>query len=859
MRAATRFEGWQALSIHRRADIIRVCAGIIATSASWQANATEHSSVPQAHPLSANLLSIAPVSLGAHREVLATKPLLGGANAANEPAEGVRDNRFLLETALAQVADDNVYANNPPAPKAAPKEQEIVVSVDRPRGSVIGDIPPERTFKTLDVRAVGATDVQDLLQSLGARTGLSSNDGDPIVLLNGRRVSSFAEIARIPTEAIERMEVFPPELAIRYGYAANRKVVNIVVFERFSSRLGQLSIAAPSEGGRSTPGAALNYLRIRGSSRFNLDADYSRSDSLLESDRGVVQPAGRAGQSEFRTLLPSNERLSLNATLSRELIKDVATTLNATFETSAIRSLFGLGPGGLIIGSALTQAGHIGTTWNGRIARWQWTITGNHDYTRTITKIDSTAGLAAANEARSINRVTNADLLLTGPLLDLPAGPLSLSATAEIEFLDFQAESVMSGALQAGHLSRDRTSLNASIDLPIANRQKHALAGLGDLSINVNARVQDLSDVGTLNGHGLGLTWSPVPALTLIGSTSYDESAPTVQQLGAPAIVTPNVRLFDFTRQETVDVTRLAGGNPNLRPERRHSYNLGLTAKPFAKADFVISLDYRSVRVTDPLAEFPIITPAVEQAFADRFTRNSDGQLLRLNATPVNFAQSHQEDVRVGLSFSRPLGSVPTALQAARVRVVQSEADIQRTLRPGNRVSRVEPGSAAARQVENLTSRLYLGFTYTLRLRDELSLSRGGPELNLLDGDAVDPRGGRPRHEVEFQAGVFKRGLGARVSVNWQAGTRIEGAGEQLFFSDLATVNLAAFANLSERFGGKTAPLWLKDLRLSFSVLNLMNERPRVTDQTSKTPSNYQGAYLNPLGRVVSLSLRKMF
>lgn len=777
---------------------------------------------------------------------------------AAELAAG-HSNEASMQIPVPSPVDESVYADSPLPPGPVPKDQEIIVSVERPRGSVIGDIPPERTFKTLDVRAVGATDVQDLIQNLGARAGLAADEDSPIVLLNGRRVSSFAEIAKIPTEAIERMEVFPPELAVRYGYAANRKVVNIVVFERFNSQLGQLSIAAPSEGGRTTPGAAFNYLRIRGNSRLNFDADYTRSDSLLESERNVIQPTERAGQDELRTLLPANERLSLNATLSRELIKDVASTFNASFDTNTGRSLFGLGANGLISGRTQTQVGHVGTTWNGRISRWQWTITGNHDHTRIVTAVDSAGATSGSNEARSTNRITNADLLLTGPLVDLPAGPLSLAATGEVEFLKFQSQSVMGGMAQTGHLSRDRASVQVSFDLPIASRQRHALTALGDLSINLHARVEDLSDVGTLKGHGLGLTWSPVPALTLIASSAYEELAPTVQQLGAPAITTPNVRLFDFARQQTVDVSRTVGGNASLRPESRQSYNLGLTAKPFANVDFVISLDYRSVQAANPLADLPIITPAAEMAFADRFHRDSTGRLVQLDASPVNFARSQEDDIRIGLSFSRPLGSVPVALQSARVRVVQSEADIQRTLRPGNMVKRVEAGSAAARQVENLTSRFYLGLNYTLRLRDQITLGEVGPLLNLLDGDAIDPRGGRPRHEVEFQAGVFRRGLGARVSVNWQATTRIEGAGDRLFFNDFAIVNLAAFANLADRFGGKAAPLWLKDLRISFSVLNLMNERPRVTDNRGETPLNYQPPYLNPLGRVFSLSLRKVF
>lgn len=753
--------------------------------------------------------------------------------------------------------------NTLPAPVATgvrqnkPGEREIVVSAVKPRGTVSSDLPAELTLKTLDVRAFGANDVQDLLQSLGARAGYDASGGEPIVLLNGKRVSSYAEIAKIPAEAIERVEVFPAELAIRYGYAASRKVVNVVVFERFNSRLGILSVAAPSEGGRSTPGGVFNYLRIRGDARLNVDVDYSRSDALLESERGVVQPAGLTNQAAFRTLLPSNERLALSGTISGNLISEVSSSLNATFESSTGRSLLGLGPAGAIQGRSRTQTAHVGTSWGGSLAKWQWTLTANYDLNVITTAIGTSMDLAAVNEARATTRVINGELLLAGPLVNLPAGPVSAAISGGVEFLVLNSRSMFAGAVRSADLGRDRTSLQLNLDLPITNRQKSVAPRLGDMSLNLNARILDLSDVGRLTGHGLGLTWSPARSLSIVASHAYEEVAPTVQQLGAPVLVTPNVRLFDFARQETIDVTRVTGGTRSLRPETRQAYNFGLTAKPFDAIDLVLTLDYRSLRSRSPVAEFPIITPAIELAFAERFTRDATGRLFRLDATPVNFARSRQEDIHLGLSFSHPLGAVPAALQGTRIRVAATEADVQRAVRPGTRLSRVEAGSAAARQVDNLMSRLYLGLSYRRRLVDELDLGELGPRLDLLDGGAIGLRGGNPRDELEFQAGVFKRGLGARVSVSWQGPTSIVTADSRLAFEAFGTVNLSAFVNVADQLGGPAAPTWAKGLRVNLNVINVLNNRPRVRDGSGFTPINYQAAYLNPLGRLISLTVRK--
>jgi len=48
-----------------------------------------------------------------------------------------------------------------------------------------------------------------------------SDTPPPVLLLDGRRISSDAEIRDIPAEATERVEVFPEYVARRYRHAAD--------------------------------------------------------------------------------------------------------------------------------------------------------------------------------------------------------------------------------------------------------------------------------------------------------------------------------------------------------------------------------------------------------------------------------------------------------------------------------------------------------------------------------------------------------------------------------------------------------------------------------------------------------------
>lgn len=499
----------------------------------------------------------------------------------------------------------------------------------------------------------------------------------------------------------------------------------------------------------------------------------------------------------------------------------------------------------------------LGTTLGGRQGRWIWTATGTYDRSGVEVRTDIPAASGRRNAARSADRRFEADLVLTGPVVDLPAGALSATIGGGIGARDFESRSSLDDVDQDPLISRDRGIVRGSLDLPLLRRGK--FSPFGTLSVNANSAVERLSDAGSLRTFGYGLNWSPVEAVSIIASATNEQGAPTLEQLGGPQLLTPNMRTFDFGRGEVVDVTRVSGGNRRLRADDRHVVRLGMNVRPLAPTDLTLSVDYVATRIDDPIAAFPIATPKIEAAFPDRFTRDAEGRLFRIDARPLNFAGSRQAQLRWGFNFTRPLGPVPPAMQNASVRVFASEAEARRA-HPGAIFSRAEPGSAMAQGAGNLTSRVFVSLYHNWYLKDAITVREGSPALDLLSGDAVDVRGGTRRHEVAVQAGVFKRGLGARLTANWQGGSEIRGsngAAGDLYFGDLATVNVTFFANLAERFGGSGAPGWLKGARATLGITNLFGTRPDVRDRVGATPLSYQSAYLDPLGRVINISLRK--
>jgi len=151
---------------------------------------------------------------------------------------------------------------------------------------------------------------------------------------------------------------------------------------------------------------------------------------------------------------------------------------------------------------------------------------------------------------------------------------------------------------------------------------------------------------------------------------------------------------------------------------------------------------------------------------------------------------------------------------------------------------------------------------HTWYFRDDVLVRPGTAPLDLLNGDAITATGGQPRHQLELQLGYSNNGLGARLSGDWQSGTAVAGApgspGGDLHFSPLATANLRLFADLG-RLGSLGTHAWARGARVTLSLTNVTDARERVRDATGATPLRYQPDYLDPLGRTVKISLRKLF
>jgi iron complex outermembrane receptor protein len=779
-----------------------------------------------------------------------------------------------------------------------------------------------------DVAAYGVNTIGELLSGLSRELG-GTQASSPLVLVNGRRISSVSEVSDLPTESIQRVEVLPEHAALRYGGGAGQKVINIVLRPQFRSVTASLGGGLATEGGGRSGDSAFALTRIFGDNRLSLGARAYTTRRLLESARdirptptafdvlgnvvaaparpsdeidpalstitgGLVTVAGVPAGIErprladfastanlanvsdlgsYRTLRPEQRLYSLNGTVARELSKDVKVSVNANGRYETSRTLNGLAAATLLLpagnpyspftndvaiarylGGPLEQTvrgvgGNLGLTVNADLGRWTLSTTAEYGHRRTRTRTDRgldtrliqarlTADDPTLNpfgplpasilgptlQDRASSRLGTGGLIFiaSGPLVRAPAGDVRVSLHTELTRSSLVARLTRSDLVTTGE--RDRTDAGAwlNIEAPITRRGDPSKSGLGDLSGHFSAAVRSVSDIRTLRGLGYGLNWTPRTGVSITASMKEDRQPPSLLQLASPTIETSGIRVFDFVSGETVELAWLSGGNPALLPDHRRTLQVGVNLRPLRTDKLRLNAEYARIRVRDPVADLPAATAEMQAAFPERYIRDSNGALVRIDGRLINFAREDRHQLQWGVVFRR----TPQRIASART-------------------------SAAAGLGVRLT------FNHTWVFKDELLLRPGVAPLDRLHGGPAGYAGGQPRHLLQWEIGANSRGLGARLMGSWRSATTVRSgtdATTDLHFSPRTQHDLHLYADLGERF-----PNWEpgRGLRISLTVVNLLNDRQEVRDARGATPLIYQRDYLDPLGRTVTLNLRK--
>lgn len=404
-------------------------------------------------------------------------------------------------------------------------------------------------------------------------------------------------------------------------------------------------------------------------------------------------------------------------------------------------------------------------------------------------------------------------------IVDLPAGPLAWNLTTNTGRNSTQSRQFdASGDLiAASSLTRTQSSGQMSVSVPISRRGGAGGGWLGDLTFDLSASAQTMTNSRPRKGFSGNISWSPWRVVQLRGAIDVAENAPSFDQLDAPILSTVN-RIFDYARQEIAEPVWITGGNPDLKRGRRQSLTLTALIRPLGGEVLTLNVGYRQSVTKGGLAAFPELTPAIEAAFPERVTRDAAGRLVAVDARTINIARDSDSDLSTGIAL------------------------------------RLE-GRGAGKPGPTNGDPLQFSFSinHRMRLKNELLTRAGVPVIDQLRD------GGQSRHSLTFQASLGRRGIGGNLGGNWSSRGRLRGGDEIFIFKPPLKLSVSAFIEPDRLFATPAAKGPMSGLKLSVDINDLLNSYRQVTREDGTVPAGYSRNEVEPLGRTVRLTLRKKF
>lgn len=824
---------------------------------------------------------------------LAATPAFASEPAAEQPATSAA-----IDQAAQRASDGETSALD---------DGDIVVVATRIGGQIDAPQAPIATFDEAEIQALGASSITELLARVSPQTSSGrgrGGGGQPVILVNGQRITNFREMRNYPPEAIKRVEILPEEVGLRYGFPPNSRVVNLILKDNYSNRRVELDYAVPTRGGFSEMDVEATLLKIRKLNRFTVTAKTGDASPLFESERDLVQPPGSRptvatdpDPAAFRSLIADSKSYGLNAAWTKGLGKDgtggavtvsAEASRNDSLAWSGLDTVLLTDPAGRTALRSLpdpltrktrttTLAGGLG--YNTSLGRWQFTATVDGNHAETDSRFDrraNTASLAAQAASGSLpilgplpalpdagfdNTTSNTDnvtslVTLVGRPVRLPGGAINTTFKAGYGWSGIDSTDSRSSAGPVS-LSRGDLTFGANVAVPVTSRRENYGAALGDITANFSAGWNHLTDFGDLTDWSAGLTWAPTEKVNLQSSYIVNQAAPSLTQLGSPQTITFNVPVYDFSRGETVLVSVIGGGNSALRREQQRDIKLSATwTLPFLENSNLLVEWFRN-RSNDVTASFPLLTPEIEAAFPGRAQRDAAGRLVSIDQRPITLANQESERLRWGFNLSGGLGKQPQggSMMGGPVR----GGGGPRMGGGGPRGGFMGPMFGGG---GSMPGRWSLGLFHTVQFQNEVLVAPGGPVLDLLDGDALSTTG-TPRHSLEFNGGLFYKGFGSFMQGSWNAPTTLSANGlpgtSDLRFGSTTNLNVYLFAEFSMMPKLVKSVPFLKGSRVSLRFQNLFDSVQKVTDASGVVPLSYQRDYLNPRGRIIELEFRKAF
>ena len=771
------------------------------------------------------------------------------------------DGTYAVVQATAQITDRN-GATPKPSDEPSLEIEEIVVT-----GTNIRGIAPESSPNfTLDREVIdnsGFVTVDQLLDSIpqnfggGARPDTSGflpvgdsvsnqfssstvnfrglGSSSTLTLINGRRLApigdfGFVDVSMIPLTAVDRVEGVTDGSSAIYGSDAVGGVINFVLRDDFEGAETGIQYGTSTEGQYDTYQVSQTLGKNWGAGNALLSYEFFHESNLTIGDRDFTDGSGAPDNLD---ILPKNERHTVFGLFDQQLSSRVRLFGHVGYTDRDIERTSRNDAQRRAISNISTLFSTLGVEFD-LGGDWRADIAGGYARTLTDTRtIDFVSGRDVTTDGR--NALQTADAKVDGPLASIAGGEIRAAVGFQYRVEDFQKVE--------GLTARNVYSGFGEIFVPIFS-DKNRIPFFERLELSSSVRFDHYTDIGESTTPKIGILWAPIEDLRL--RASYGESFrapglvtyfPDASQRGTALINIDFAEAPNGTGRILALIDQGFGVEP-LDPETATFWTGGFDFEPKRIPGLKLSSTYYLADYVNRIAR-PTANPFEPFSDPDRFQslfvfNPSQDIILEAinNSSFFNGTSLPQfgpldvpENAELYLDIKR------RNIGATKTSGLDFSVDYSHEFGPG--------------------SLLYnISANYIFYFRE--ALVNPGPSIDIVD-TIFNPT----ELQVRGQLGWSGNSFSINAFVNHTGGYRNNSVVPEEKIDPWTTFDL----NMAYTTGDNSSHLLLRNLRFALSIQNVFDKAPPfvVGAPAPFNNGNYDPANASPLGRYISLSLRKTF
>ena len=288
------------------------------------------------------------------------------------------------------------------------------------------------------------------------------------------------------------------------------------------------------------------------------------------------------------------------------------------------------------------------------------------------------------------------DFKLSNPaLLDWYAGDIGVAVGVEYRYEGYadERDPLLSGEIPqidqvTGEWLSDSAVMGSS-STPSASGSRNVMSAYAELAVPLHetvdmqlaARFEDFSDVGSVLKPKVALAWAPTDWVQFRGAYTEGFRAPNLPQVVEQGVTRSNTR-YDPLLDMRYGIAEVRGGNVELEPETSENLSYGIALTPID--NLLITLDWWNIEQVGTIGILNSQTHLLYDALLradgevnEAIVRNAEGEVLFVENQYGNLNPRTIEGMDISLSYMLPteVGNFRFNLNAAQLTKFEQEPD----------------------------------------------------------------------------------------------------------------------------------------------------------------------------------------